>query len=127
MERKGNDMATGNGEFKGEMKAWVEMFKQQRLEDLKVQQDFHDTMIKKMDDLSAELKNTVSNVSMEMELGFKKHEKYHKENEHKWGMWTLFKRRPIIPIMIFLTLGSMLGAVGFKLRVILEYLIKLAK
>ena len=34
------------------------------------------------------------------------HRVYHSTNEHLWGVWTLFKKKPLIPLCIGIILAS---------------------
>ena len=109
-------MTDGNGEFKGQMKAVVQYLEKRIDAGEKKDEARH----KEIKDLIAENREVV--------LGkMNDHNKYHDENEYKWGVWTLFKRFPFIPIVLFLSIGSTLGALGFKLKVILKFLVSLAK
>ena len=91
-------MTDGNGEFKGQMKAVVQYLEKRIDAGEKKDEARH----KEIKDLIAENRKVVTQQldahAMECNIQFKKHDKYHHENEHKWGFWTLFKRKPLIPL-----------------------------
>ena len=54
--------------------------------------------------------------SLENEIEFKKHTKYHHDNEPKWGVWTLFKRKPVLPILFGVFVSGGVFAAGYNLK-----------
>ena len=111
-------MANGNGnaEFRGQMKQWVEHFEQQRSEDVKTEEKHHTALMDKFDGYHKDIQEQ-----------FKNHKEYHKDNEHKWGTWTLFKKKPVVTLIVGGLFTSGLAYAGYNLKDIIKMLISFAK
>lgn len=109
-------MTEANGEFKGQMKQWVIHFEKQRIEDVENEKARHIELLSRFDTYHADIQSQ-----------FIIHKEYHKDNEHKWGAWTLFKNKPAIPILVGILISGALGAVGYNLKDIIKMLISFAK
>jgi 5-methylthioribose kinase len=109
-------MAEANGEFKGQMKLWVEIF-EKKIE----------AGEKKDDERHAELLELIKENKEVVKTQFKEHQKYHDDNEHKWGMWTLFKKKPAVTLVVGGLFTSGLAYAGFNLKDIIKMLISFAK
>jgi hypothetical protein len=109
-------MTEGNAEFKGQMKQWVKHFEAQRIEDVAAEKERHFEIITKLDNHHSEIQEQ-----------FKNHKEYHKENEHKWGMWALFKKKPLIPLILGAIIIIIAIEIGWNYKEILKEMVKLAK
>lgn len=59
--------------------------------------------------------NLIKNELSAIRLEYEDHVNYHKRNEHKWGFWTLLKRRPIIALLIGAIISGLLIKAGIDL------------
>lgn len=129
------EMAEGNGEWKGQMKQWVIHFEKQRTEDVQAEKERHTELVTKLDQ-HLEISQKVSIAVLGTEgnkfkdgLIFRvsEHKEYHNNNEHKWGTWTLFKKKPAITLLVGGLVTSGLAYAGYNLKDIINLIIKFAK
>ena len=109
-------MNEGNGEFKGQMKQWVKHFEKQREEDVENEKERHTELLDKFDGYHKDI-----------QAQFTLHKEYHKDNEHKWGIWSLMKRKPGVAVLIGVIISGSLATAGYNLKDILKALIAFAK
>lgn len=128
-------MAEGNGEWKGQMKQWVIHFEKQRTEDVQAEKERHTELVTKLDQ-HLEISQKVSIAVLGTEgnkfkdgLIFRvsEHKEYHNNNEHKWGIWSLMKRKPGVAVLIGVIISGSLATAGYNLKDILKMLIAFAK
>ena len=109
-------MNEANGEFKGQMKQWVKHFEKQREDDVKDEKERHAELLDKFDGYHKDIQEQ-----------FTLHEDYHKANEHKWGIWSLMKKKPGVAVLIGVILSGSLATAGYNFKDILKALIAFAK
>ena len=109
-------MNEANGEFKGQMKQWVIHFEKQREEDVKDEKERHTELLEKFDGYHKDITKQ-----------FASHKEYHKNNEHKWGTWTLFKKKPAVTLLVGGLVTSGLAYAGYNLKDIIKLIINFAK
>ena len=70
----------------------------------------------------------IDNDCFETDIRFKKHDKYHIDNEHKWGVFKFLKDNTVKVVIVAFTLGTVLaGTVSLTYKDVLKGLINLAK
>ena len=75
-------------------------------------------LAKQTDKILTEYKNRADGCSV-----LQKHLEYHKTDEHKFGLWTLLKRKPLFAIIVGIIISSVYG---FGLAELLALIKKLA-
>ena len=106
----------------------LEFLTAQRMEDKKIEEDRHKEVLKQIKENRESVTQKINAQCLETEIKFKKHDKYHVENEHKWGIFKFLKDNTVKVVVVAFTLGiALAGTVGLTYKDILKGLISLAK
>ena len=97
----------------------LEFLKQQRIEDKEIEEKRHIEVLQK-----------IETNSIDVEIAFKKHTKYHEDNEHKWGVFKWLNNHKKIVFFVGMFLGAVIVIcglyLGYNWKDILSVIIKKA-
>lgn len=101
---------------------------EQRKEDRQLEKDRHEEVLKMIRDNRELVMSKINDHCMNTEISFKRHDKYHKDNEHRWGVFKFVRDNALKVVIIAFTLGTIFaGTISLTYKDIIKELIKLAK
>ena len=106
----------------------IAFLQKQRDEDKDIEEKRHLEVLKQIKENRESVTQKINAQCLETEIKFKKHDKYHDENEHKWGVFKFIKDNTVKVVIVAFTLGTVLaGTVSLTYKDVLKGLINLAK